>query len=328
MEIYDFAIGWPEEGGEQDFFINTIKAECRLRKLNFLFIDSKSLSFLSEEVKKDRIKIKFYLDMASETYDPTDKFTRFAYTLKDSGTRVVDDPDDVKTAADKSVTHFDLLRAKIPVPYTVVIRNWEPTRRLTEEEKTGLGFPFIIKPALGYGQKGIKTVTQRCPLKDIARARRFDKGDNFLLQEFVEPQDLAGTPAWFRVYQLFGEIIPCWWNPKNRIFRQVTLKEIDIYRLLPLVRITSEIGRVTRIDWFSCEIALNKKNRRFVAIDYVNDQCAIYPQSRYRSGVPDALIVHLAERIVEKAWQYIKGKFTITYRAIWFPKVRVRDEDV
>ncbi|MBN3038580.1 MAG: hypothetical protein JW869_04095 [Candidatus Omnitrophica bacterium] len=327
MDKFDFAIGWPEEHVKRELFINALKAECRARKLSFVFIGPRKLKKLINAVKKGRLIVKFYLDMASETYDPADKFTRLAYSLKDAGTRIVADPDDVKEAADKSITHFDLLRAKVPVPYTIVIRNWEPTRRLSHQEKKKLRFPFVIKPAMGYGQKGVKIINKRQTLKEIAKARRFDIGDNFLLQEFVEPLKLAGKPAWFRVYNLFGEVIPCWWNPYTNIFRQVTLKELDEYKLLPLIRISSEIGRITRIDWFSCEIAINKRNRKFLVVDYMNDQCAVYPQSKHKDGLPDDLIVHIAERIIDKAWQYIQGKYTLSYRAIWFPRVKVRDED-
>ncbi|MFH1440981.1 MAG: hypothetical protein ABIH18_02930 [Candidatus Omnitrophota bacterium] len=328
MKEFDFGIGWPIVGDKADIFVQTLESECKLHNLKFIFIDEEKVDSLTEDIKADKLKIKFYLDMASEIHDSKDIFTRFAYCLKDSGTRIVDDPDDVKAAADKSITHFDLIRSKINVPYTVVIRNWEPARKFTEEEKKGLGFPFIIKPALGYGQKGVKIINQKSSLEEIAQARKFTKGDNFLLQEIIKPAEFADTPAWFRVYHLFGEIIPCWWNPVTHEYRQVTLKEMDMYKLLPLVRITSDIARITRIDWFSCEIAFNKENKEFTVIDYMNDQCALEPQSEEKDGVPDELIVQLATRIVEKAWQYIMGRFTLTYRAVWFPKIKVKDEDM
>ncbi|MBU0547252.1 MAG: ATP-grasp domain-containing protein [Candidatus Omnitrophica bacterium] len=328
METFDFGIGWPVEGGEDEFFVNTLKLECEARRLKFIVIDGASIDALSSKIKKGEFKLKFYLDMASETFDPKDDFTRFAYSLKDSGARIVADPDDVKAAADKSITHFDLAMAKVPVPYTVLVRNWEPTRRLTDEEKAGLGFPFVIKPALGYGQKGVKIIRHKATLKEIAEARQLNKGDNFLLQEFIEPLELNAEPAWFRVFHLFGEIFPCWWNPVTHVYRHVTLKETDEYKLLPLIRITTEIARITRIDWFSCEIALSKKEKDFVTIDYMNDQCAINPQSKYKDGVPDELIAQIAERMVEKAFQYIRERFTLGHRAIWFPKIKVRDENV
>jgi hypothetical protein len=327
MEIYDFGIGWPEPGEQDDLFVRNLKSECAARKLSFIFVDETSLRGLSRSVKSGKLKIKFYLDMSSDTHDPEDDFTRFVYRLKDSGTRILADPDDVKAASDKSITHFDLVAARVPVPYTVLIRHWESTRRLTNEEKIGLGSPFVIKPALGYGQQGVRIINQKPNLKDIAAAREFDRGDNFLLQEFVEPRELNGSLAWFRVFQLFGEIIPCWWHPRTNIFRQVTLQEMESHSLSALIRITSEIARITLIDWFSCEIAINRKNNKFVVIDYMNDQCAIYPQSQHPDGVPDDLVVHIATRIIENAWQHIMGRFTVRYRAVWFPKVRVKDKD-
>ncbi len=328
MEKFDFGVGWPVPGDENEFFISVLKAECEARKLKFIFIDEESIGPLTTKIKKGEFKLKFYLDMASETFDSKDDFIKFAYCLKDAGTRVVADPDDVKAAADKSITHFDLDRAKIPVPYTVLVRNWEPTRRLTDEEKENLGFPFVIKPALGYAQKGVKIIREKATLKEIAEARQVNKGDNFLLQEFIEPAELSGDPAWFRIFHLFGEIFPCWWNPVTHVYRHVTLRETDEHKLLPLMRIANEIARITRIDWFSCEIALSKKDKKFVAIDYMNDQCAISPQSKYKDGVPDDLIVQIAERMVEKSFQYIRERFTLGHRAIWFPKIKVKDENV
>ncbi|MFH1829592.1 MAG: hypothetical protein ABH871_02280 [Pseudomonadota bacterium] len=327
MENVDLALCWADPVDMKDLFLRTIEAECKARRLRTIYIDEKSLPKITQDIRKGTLRIKVCLDMASETYDTKNPFTKFVYLLKDSGTRVIDDPDDVKSAADKSITHFDLLRSKIPVPYTIVIRHWEPERRLSPEERASLGLPFVVKPALGYGQKGVKIIRQKRPLKEIAEARQFSPGDNFLLQEFIEPLKIEGHPAWFRVYQLFGEIIPCWWNPQTHEYRQVTLREMTEYKLIPLARIATEIGRITRIDWFSCEIAINAKNRKLVAIDYMNDQCAIYPKSEHKDGVPDDLVRHLAEKLVEKAWRHIRGEYTLTYRAIWFPRIQVKDEN-
>jgi len=327
MDIFDVALGWPEPRDQKDLFIKTLESECKARRLKFTCIDELGIENAIKETRKGNLKIKFYLDMASETYDPSNPFTKFAYHIKDAGARVVDDPDDVKAAADKSITHFDLVRAKVPVPYTVVIRHWEPSRKLTEEERLKLSAPFVIKPAVGYGQKGVQIISKSKTLKEINEARLFDPGDNFLLQEFIEPLVIEGKPAWFRVYQLFGEIIPCWWNPETHEYAHVTLKEMDDHRLMPLVRIASEIGRITRVDWFSCEIAIHARNRKFVVIDYMNDQCAIYPKSEHKDGVPDELIVLITQRIVEKAWRYVRGEYTLTHRSVWFPKVKVKDED-
>jgi hypothetical protein len=324
MEVFDFAIGWPVKE-ENDLFLNSLAAECQARNMRILCIHDKNLASIIKKIKKRELKINFYLDMASEIYDKENPFTRFVYLLKDVGTKIIDDPDYVKSTADKSITHFNLLNAKISVPYTVVIRNWEPKLKLAEEDKQKLGFPFIIKPALGYGQKGVKIIYSHRPLKDIAEARLFDPGDNFLIQELIKPNTINNRPAWFRCYHLFGEIIPCWWNPETHEYWHVTLKEISNYGLLPIIRITAEIANIVRVDWFSCEIALSKKDNKFYAIDYMNDQCAIYPKSQHKDGVPDDLIQLIAERVVEKAWRYNRGELPLAYRAVWFPKIMTSD---
>lgn len=316
MEIFDFGVGFPAIDEGNVFFVNCLKADCGARGMKFIFIDAKSLDNLTGEIKNGNFKLKFYLDMASETFDPKDAYLKFNYVLKDSGTRIVADPDDVKVAADKAVTHFNLVRAGIPVPFTILIRGGEPNRQLTGEETEKLGHPFIIKPALGYGQRGVKIATQGTMFEDIAEARKVKMGDNFLAQEFIEPKEINRTPAWFRLYHTFGEIIPCWWNPNAHTYRQVTRREVDEHELLPMIHIAAEIARITRIDWFSCEVAINKKNNEFIAIDYMNDQCWINPQSKFNEGVPDCVIIRIAERIVEKAWDYINGRFTLTNQAM------------
>ncbi|MFH1305400.1 MAG: hypothetical protein ABIH74_03250, partial [Candidatus Omnitrophota bacterium] len=213
MEIFDFGVGFPVIDEGNDFFISCLKAECDARGMKFIFIDAKSLDSLTAQIKNGIFKLKFYLDMASETFIPEDPYLKFNYLLEDAGTRIVDDPDDVKIAADKSVAHFDLMRAGISVPFTVIIGSGEPSREFTDEEKEKLGHLIVVKPALGYGQRGVKITTYEAMREAIAEARKVNMGDTVLVQEFIEPKEINGNPAWFRIFNTFGEITPCWWNP-------------------------------------------------------------------------------------------------------------------
>jgi glutathione synthase/RimK-type ligase-like ATP-grasp enzyme len=327
LETYDFGRGWIEDGQEY-LFKNSLRTECTARGLRLLLVDGDSLREVSESVEKGKIRLGFFLDLASEITDSNDEFAKFVYRLKDSGTRVVADPDRVRSALDKSITHYTLTDAEITVPYTVVVRNWEPTRRLTDYERGGLGLPFVIKPASGYGQRGVKVIEDWMSLKEIAEARSFDPGDNFLLQAFIKPRQLDGSPAWFRVFFVFGEVMICWWNPKTGIYRQTTLREFERYRLSPVARITSEIAARTGIEWFSCEIALNEKTGKFTVIDYMNDQFDVSSQTQRDAGVPDDLVLLFVQRLAEKAWQYKIGRHPLSYRAIWFPRMKVGDEGI
>ena len=312
MEIFDFGVGFPTIDEGNDFFISCLRAECNARHMKFIFIDAESLNSLTTRIKNGDFKLKFYLDMASETFIPGDAYLKFNYLLKDAGTRIVADPDDVKTAADKSVTHFNLMRAGIPVPFTIIIRSEEPPREFTDEEKEKLGHLFVVKPALGYGQRGVEITSYETMHEAVAKARNANMGDTVLVQEFIEPKEIDGRPAWFRVFNTFGEITLCWWNPNCHTYRKVTHQEVYNHKLLPMIQTASEIARIARIEWFSSEIAINKKNNEFVAIDYMNDQCWVNPQSKSADGIPDDVIAHIAERIVKKAREHA---FLIPIRA-------------
>jgi len=326
MEEYDFGLCWTSDA-EQYLFINILRKECTQRSLRFILIDENNLQEISAALKKHKIKINFCLDLASDTPNLEDVFTRFVYQLKDTDTRVVADPDLVRFFADKSITHFQLLKAGIPVPYSVIIRNWDPNRRLSEEEREQLGIPLVIKPAMGYGQKGVNIVRKRLTLREIALARDFSPGDNFLLQRYIEPKSYGDDPAWYRIFYLFGEVAVCWWNPQTGVYRQVTLREFDQYKLSSLPRIASEIASLTGIEWFTCEIAMDSKTEEYIVIDYMNDQFDISSKTQRPAGVPDELLLLLARRIVAKAWDYKLEKFPLTHRAVWFTRMKLKDED-
>ena len=71
------------------------------------------------------------------------------------------------------------------------------------------------------------------------------------------------------------------------------------------------------------------KERRFVAIDYVNDQPELCVRSEKVGGGPVAEVVeHAAERIVDVAWRMSRGIEPGIYRSIWLAKAHLADEGI
>ena len=329
MKKYDFALSWNSGSTEQ--FVKWVKKECTLRGLKFLLINEKNVADTISGLEGGKFKIAFLLDNEADYDNKENLFARLCYAVKDVGGDVVCDPDDARQASNKAVAHYDLIKANIPVPYTVVVRDWEPDDfSLSREELKHLGTPFVIKPASGFGQKGV-VKNAGGSIAEIAQARHFNRGDNFLLQEKIEPILLGGDQAWFRVYFLFGELIPCWWNTETGKYRHVTLREMYHYRLLPLARITSEIARITNMEFFSSEVAITGKGKekRFVAIDYVNDQPELCVRSEKVGGGPVLEVVHhIAERITEIAWRKQKAVSIGICRSIWLAKAKLEDDSI
>ncbi|MBU1768015.1 MAG: hypothetical protein KJ648_07925, partial [Candidatus Omnitrophica bacterium] len=181
----------------------------------------------------------------------------------------------------------------------------------------------------GFGQHGVvKEATG--DLAQIAEARHFSRGDNFLLQEKIVPTMLEDLPAWFRVYCLFGEIIPCFWDFSTGHYQHISLRKMYKYRLLPLARYVSEIARIVNMNFFSTEIALTGKgkDRRFVIIDYVNDQCELCVRPTKVGGPVPEVVQHIAETFAERAWMHKVGKKPIIHRSIWLAKAKAEDESI
>ena len=304
---YDFALTWDKD---PCFFTSTLAAVCKQKGLSFFWITYDKARDVIKDLEANRLRIKVLLDTEA-TYDvPGDLYARLCYDVKDTGGVVINDPDRTKMSVDKTVMYYELSDTGITTPYTVIVRNWEPsTFKLTEEEKRKLGVPFIIKPGCGWGHRGV-IYNARGTIREIAEARNFDRGDNFLLQEKIDPVTLGGKRAWFRVFHIFDKIIPCWWDDRTSGYEHVTGADFEKYKLTPLVRILTTIAQMTRMSWFSTEIAIDKRfgKPRFVSIDHVNDQCDMEARSESKDGVPDYIVKFTAYSIVHAAKMIINRR--------------------
>jgi len=306
MKKYDFALCW--SGNIKEDFVRFLQAECKKRNMSFLWINVDNYRNVIKKLESHELFISVLLDTEATYNKLKDPWARICYGVKDAGGTVINDPDLAKSAIDKSISHFKLSNAGISTPYTVIVRNWEPKSfKLTPQERRNLGLPFVIKPALGFGQQGVLK-NAKGTVREIALARKFDQGDNFLLQEKVIPQYLNNKRAWFRIIHVFGSIIPCWWDDLENYYKEVSDQEIQEYELQPIVEITRQIADITKMDWFSTEIALDQKDHCFKVIDYVNDQCDMSTKSETPSGVPDKLVEFNAWKIVQSAKDLVLQK--------------------
>jgi len=322
MKEYDFGLNWSVR--EREHFINFLKQISEAKNLSFLWICDDNVRSIIKKVESGKLKIKFLLDTEATYNKQNDPYVRICYAVKDSGGVIVNDPDRTRIAVDKSVMHYELLNAGIDVPYSVVVRNWEPKSfKLSDEEREKLGVPFVIKPASGYARQGVVDQAQG-KISEIARARNYDRGDNFLLQEKINPIELGGKRAWFRVFHVFDTIIPCWWDDRTCCYEHLSIDEFRQYHLSPLARIVAKIADISPMVWFSTEIAVDKKfgEPRFMAIDYVNDQCDMTAQSQDETGVPDSIVKFTAKCIIQAADHLARKKEFDKDYTIWFRQGR------
>jgi hypothetical protein len=289
-----------------DFFIQRVAQHCAERGMNFFLIEPLWVEAFRIYYRLGEVWARVLLNMHSEHHLPDEAYHRLVRLAHDRGTRVIDPPDVALDAFDKARLHRRLVEAGFNVPATVIVAREEiPNFRLTEAQFESLGTPFVIKPGLGYGRKGV--ILDATTEKDLTRSLAAFVNPHYLLQRKITPRDLNGEPAYFRVYFVFGSVWCCWWNCFTDHYRLVSQAEMENYQLLPLREIVVRLAALTGMKFFSTELAQTATGE-FVAIDYVNDQChMVTKSSNPKIGVPDELVAAVARRLVEGAQELIRG---------------------
>ncbi len=287
-----------------DFFIHRVQVHCAEAGLNFFLIEPLWVETFLRHLERGAVWPRVLLNMHSEHHQPEDVYHRLVRLAAERNTRVIDPPDVALAAFDKARLHPRLVAAGINAPFTVIVPAAKAANfQLAEAERSALGTPFVVKPALGYGKRGV--VMDATSAADLRRSAAAWPDGNYLLQRRIVPRTLAGGPAYFRVFFVFGSVWSCWWNCYTDHYRLVTATEMGELNLAPLEDICRRLAALSGMNFFSTEIAQTEAGE-FVTIDYVNDQCHLLSQSANpQIGVPDKLVAAIARRLVEAAKEMI-----------------------
>jgi len=288
-----------------DFFIHRVQQHCAEFGLNFFLIEPTWVQQFYEALAKGQIWARVLLNLHSEHHQPEDIYHRLVRLAAERNVDVIDPPDRARAAFNKAAVHPRLLAAGIHVPYTLIVPSTASgTFQLTEVQREALGSPFVIKPSMGYGKRGL--VLDATTEKHIERSMATWPDDNYLFQRKIIPRNLETGPAYFRVYYIFGTVFKSWWNCFNDHYRLIQPGEVSESALAELESVSRRIATLTEMNFFSSEIA-QIDSGEFVVIDYVNDQCHMLSQAANpQIGVPNDLVAAIARRLVEAASQRIK----------------------
>jgi hypothetical protein len=285
-----------------DYFIHRVQQHSAERGLNFFLVEPIWVESFKLLFERGKLWARVLLNMHSEHHAPDDIYHQLVRLAAERKTRVIDPPDIALAAFDKARLHPRLLAAGLKAPYTVIVaREQIQGFALTDDQRTSLGSPFVIKPSMGYGRRGL--VLDAIREQDILRSLEAWPDSQYLLQQRIVPRSLNGEPVYFRAYFVFGSVWCCWWNCYTDSYRLVKPEEIEQFGTLR--EIICRIAQMTGMQFFSSEIAQTDYGE-FVVIDYVNDQCHLLTQSSNpKMGVPDELVAAIARKLVEGAQQLI-----------------------
>ncbi|MGA1791611.1 MAG: ATP-grasp domain-containing protein [bacterium] len=275
--------------------MHIVNKACLQNNIQSYIIHKNNLEETKNKLHSEAIKFNTFLDRAS---DEDHDFTPFIESVKEkcNDCWFLNDSDHGTKISDKSIMHFELAHAGINVPLTIILPSLQEKPEIDLSAIERLGTPFIIKPAKTSGG-GIGVIKNAKTEKDVEQARKSNPTFSYLLQEHITPTSLNEKRAWFRGYYVLGEILLCWWDDQTHLYNTLSKEDEDRFHLHELRTITQKIGMISRLDFFSTEIALDRAGR-FIVIDYINDICDMRLKSRHYDGVPDDIVHEIAGLIV------------------------------
>jgi hypothetical protein len=204
------------------------------------------------------------------------------------GSQLINDAQQMVWCKDKATMHLELVQQGIPVPHGIILSRQDHVETAVTEALQKLGSPFVVKPAEGGGGEGV--ILEAQSIHDLHKALAESKSGKIILQKRVQPTLLNGRRAWFRVFYVQGQLIPCWWDDLTHLYKKADDLSADLTQALcSMVR---RIAAIAAIPFFSSEIALTAEGELFV-IDFVNEMCDMRLQSRHKDGVPNELVHHI-----------------------------------
>ena len=293
MQTYfHLAIAWDWEPDRD--FVAILERQMHDHHLLSYSISHHNVQETLRKLSRGELQFGAFLDRAS---DSDERFVPLARAMQKSTSLYINPPEAVHHAVDKATMHLEFLNKGIEVPFTIIISPYNKKKEveLSISDIANLGRPFIIKPANTTGG-GTGVITGAETLKDVIESRQHHKNDKYLLQQKIAPIFLTGRKAWFRVFYIFGLILPCWWDDETHLYSMTTKHDVTTYGLRPLISITKRIWEICKLNFFSTEIAATGE-KRFVSVDYVNDTCDMRLQSKHHDGVPDLVVAEICRRI-------------------------------
>ena len=308
MQIFDLAIAWCWKYDAD--FVFQIDKECTKRGIFSYLIHPHNLFETMHKIESGELGFKVFFDRAS---DQEEDFEGLLDLIKACQVKMINDEENALTACDKATMHLEFLANGINVPYTIILPAYDENPDLDSIPLDKVGKPFVIKPACGGCGDGVVLDAQT--MEDIQRARMEFSDDKYLVQEKIIPAQIKGRRAWFRVFYVCGEVLPCWWDDQTKIADALSFFQIDgkIYR--EMERITRRIASICKLDLFSTEIALDSPGKLLV-IDHVNDQVDLRKKSLHFDGIPDDVVDRIVTGLVDCVRRYVSRTSTRTELAL------------
>jgi hypothetical protein len=298
-QVYDLCFAWNWEYDTD--FTQLLAAASARDGISLLQVTPANLEATLQALSAGEIYYRSFFDRAS---DGDEGFMPLVQWAQAHSIPCINNYQAARQAVNKASCHLDFITAGLYTPYTIILPTFSEQPEIPSVDLSPLGPLFAIKPSHGGGGDGV--ILEATAWEQVIAARQQFPEDHYLLQAHITPVPLDGREAWFRVIGCVEQVYPCWWDTRTHIYLPLSAEEESQYGLQVLREIPLTIGRLYGLELFSTEIAYTAEGL-FVVVDYINDPIDLRLQSKALDGIPDAIVVGIADGLV----RYVKGKLTI-----------------
>jgi len=286
--LYDLVVLWDWE--YDDDLVQALLAGAVRRRLSAAAFRSAELTAFVDLCRNPLYAFPYLIDRASDVHP---FLLPVLSELQQAGSQIINDPQQMIWCRDKATMHLELVQRGIPVPYGLILSHQDHLEQALQQTRDKLGSPFVAKPAEGGGGEGVILDAQTPEhIRQVMRESRLGK---VILQKRIEPAEIHGRRAWFRVLYVMGEVLPCFWDDRTHLYSLID--DLSAPWVAPLTDLVRRIAAISGMRFFSSEIAMTAAQEYYV-IDFVNEMCDMRLQSRHTDGVPDALFHRIIDLLV------------------------------
>ena len=184
MINYDLCIAWNWK--HDNDFIRLIDCACQSKGLSLLTITPDNLTKILHSLNDEQISFKAFFDRASDTdkhFIPIDQWAdnHDVYRIN-AHERAV-------RSWNKATVHYELIRAGIYTPYTIILPPYEEQPHVTDIDLSLLGDNFFIKPAHGGGGEGVKKGATT--INQVLIARQENPAGRICILQYIKKRELS-----------------------------------------------------------------------------------------------------------------------------------------
>lgn len=294
MEIFDLGIAWnwePDTG-----FVRELNDRLLTEGLKPYLIHAYNFYASLKDVCEERIRIQLFLDRTISDSSPLSEVGDF---LNRKGIPFINYPDKAKKLLRRSTVYHQPAHHNILLPMKIMLKPRDSMKTL-KLKISYMAHPFVLKPIEGPPDVGVNP--NATSIDDVLKLREQYGDITYVAQEKICPTMLDKRRASFRCVYCLGEVVPAWWCPEDNIYELLTQYDIDRFELNHLFLTSKKIANISKLDFFSTEIVIDK-NYSFFVTDYLNIHPDMRRRSKFNNGVPDEIVEKIIKNIIYFAKQ-------------------------